>query len=190
MIGWREITSSVPANPRAGIRSSVIGWLLLVVTLQPSYARISPNWPQSSVQGVEGMITRLPCMVARSHLGDTPNLVLWYKDGARLPFYTLDLREGVEKQEFIDPKLKERIRTEYTGSHLVLDRALGSDSGRYRCRIDFNNSSTLSAIVTLTIYETYRKNNDENNNKTQKRRNMEEKEMDMGRTYENDRLGP
>ncbi|XP_068239987.1 neural cell adhesion molecule 1-like [Palaemon carinicauda] len=109
-------------------------------------------WPQSSVQGVEGMITRLPCMVARSHLGDTPNLVLWYKDGARLPFYTLDLREGVDKQELIDPKLKERIRTEYTGSHLVLDRALGSDSGRYRCRIDFNNFPTLSAIVTLTIY--------------------------------------
>ncbi|XP_066948944.1 kin of IRRE-like protein 2 isoform X2 [Macrobrachium rosenbergii] len=152
MIGWREITSSVPANTWVGKRFSVFGCFLLIVSLQPSYARISPNWPQSSVQGVEGMITHLPCMVARSHLGDTPNLVLWYKDGARLPFYTLDLREGVEKQEFVDPKLKDRIRTEYTGSHLVLDRALGSDSGRYRCRVDFNNSPTLSAIVTLTIY--------------------------------------
>ncbi|XP_066942556.1 nephrin-like [Macrobrachium rosenbergii] len=112
----------------------------------------SAKWPMSSVSGVAGAPSQLPCVVTHNQVGDTPTLVLWYKDGARLPFYTLDLREGENKEEFIDPSVKGRARSDVDGSNLILDPLTGADSGQYKCRVDFENLPTLSALVNLTVY--------------------------------------
>ncbi|XP_050721935.1 nephrin-like [Eriocheir sinensis] len=108
--------------------------------------------PASRVAGVAGAAGRLPCLVSHKHHHDTPVLVLWYRDGARFPFYTLDLREGGDRQEFVDPVVKGRVRSEVTGSHLTLDPLKGEDTGRYKCRVDFEVSPTLFAYVNLTVY--------------------------------------
>ncbi|XP_069177783.1 synaptogenesis protein syg-2-like [Procambarus clarkii] len=52
----------------------------------------------------------------------------------------------------VDPSLRERLRTDPGGTRLTLDPAWGPDSGTYKCRVDFNDSPTVSAIVTLTVY--------------------------------------
>lgn len=52
----------------------------------------------------------------------------------------------------VDPLLRDRLRSDPSGSRLTLDPARGPDTGAYRCRVDFNDSPTLSALVTLTVY--------------------------------------
>lgn len=112
----------------------------------------TPDVPATRVAGVAGAAGRIPCLVSHKHHRDTPVLVLWYRDGARFPFYTLDLREGGDRQEFVDPVVKGRVRSEVTGAHLTLYPLKGEDSGRYKCRVDFEVSPTLFAYVNLTVY--------------------------------------
>ncbi|XP_069168527.1 synaptogenesis protein syg-2 [Procambarus clarkii] len=52
----------------------------------------------------------------------------------------------------VSPSLRQRLRTDPGGTRLTLDPAQGPDSGTYTCRVDFNDSPTVSAIVTLTVY--------------------------------------
>ncbi|XP_069958180.1 roundabout homolog 3-like [Cherax quadricarinatus] len=125
---------------------------LLLLCPQPVAARAGAKWPVTSVGGVAGAAAHLPCVAAHPRPGDTPILVVWYKDGARRPFYILDLREGEAREELIDPTLRDRLRVEPGGTRLTLDPARGPDTGTYKCRVDFNDSPTVSAIVTLTVY--------------------------------------
>ncbi|XP_042884590.1 nephrin-like [Penaeus japonicus] len=108
--------------------------------------------PVSSAFGVSGAPGKLPCVVIQRQMRDTPVLVLWYKDGARLPFFTLDLREGGDKKEFVDHDVRGRVRSDLSGSFLTFDPLVGSDTGIYKCRVDFENSPTLAALVNLTVY--------------------------------------
>ncbi|XP_071514966.1 uncharacterized protein [Panulirus ornatus] len=48
----------------------------------------APTVPVRNVAGVAGAPSQLPCLVSHPLQGDAPVLVLWYKDGARFPFYT------------------------------------------------------------------------------------------------------
>ncbi|XP_069173731.1 protein turtle homolog A-like [Procambarus clarkii] len=108
--------------------------------------------PVRKVEGVGGAPAQLPCLASHGAQNDAPVLVLWYKDGARFPFYTLDLREGGEKEEFVDPAMEGRVRSDVKAAYLTLDPLQGHDSGRYRCRVDFKVSPTLFALVNLTVY--------------------------------------
>ncbi|XP_071531182.1 LOW QUALITY PROTEIN: protein turtle homolog B-like [Panulirus ornatus] len=154
MIGWPGEAPVAPSSQWAG-RNHV---LLLVAFLLVSWPRVvvsamvASKWPVSAIAGVAGAPSRLPCVVIQNQLGDKPILVLWYKVGARRPFYTLDLRESGYKEVFVDPEVKGRVRSEQTGGYLTLDPLLGSDAGRYKCRVDFEDGPTLSALVNLTVY--------------------------------------
>lgn len=68
------------------------------------------------------------------------------------PCCRLDLREGDEKKEFVDHDVRGRVRSDITGSFLAFDPLVGSDTGIYKCRVDFENSPTLAALVNLTVY--------------------------------------
>ncbi|XP_042210109.1 uncharacterized protein LOC121857929, partial [Homarus americanus] len=165
MIGWPGVTLAAPASQWAG-RYILLAFSLCLqdVTSLTSVKVISakdgvvegsmavPSLPVRRVEGVAGAPTQLPCLVTHAHNGDAPLLVLWYKDGARFPFYTLDLREGGEQQEYVDPGVKGRVRSVATGAHLTFDPLQGRDTGRYRCRVDFEVSPTLFALVDLTVY--------------------------------------
>ncbi|XP_069943893.1 protein turtle homolog A isoform X2 [Cherax quadricarinatus] len=112
----------------------------------------SSTVPVRRVEGVGGAPAQLPCLASHAPQHDNPVLVLWYKDGARFPFYTLDLREGGEKEEYVDPAMEGRVRSDLRAAHLNFDPLQGQDSGRYRCRVDFKVSPTLFALVNLTVY--------------------------------------
>lgn len=64
----------------------------------------------------------------------------------------LDLREGGDKEEYVDSSVEGRVRSDRSGAHLTFDPVQGQDSGRYRCRVDFEVSPTLFALVNLTVY--------------------------------------
>ncbi|KAG7154807.1 putative CD80-like C2-set and Ig-3 immunoglobulin domains-containing protein [Homarus americanus] len=64
----------------------------------------------------------------------------------------LDLRESGDKEVYADPDIKGRVRSELRGSYLTLDPLLGSDAARYKCRVDFQDGPTRSALVNLTVY--------------------------------------
>lgn len=64
----------------------------------------------------------------------------------------LDLREGGDKKEFVDHDVRGRVRSDLSGSFLTFDPLVGSDTGIYKCRVDFENSPTLAALVNLTVY--------------------------------------
>ncbi|XP_069170194.1 protein turtle homolog B [Procambarus clarkii] len=155
MVAWPGEGSLVAqSNQWAGGHQMVLVSLLLFVSGPRLLlaAMITSKWPVSAVEGVAGAPSQLPCVVIQNQHIDTPILVLWYKDGARRPFYTLDLRENGDKEVYADPEIKGRVRSELTGSYLTFDPLQGSDAGRYKCRVDFQDGPTLSALVNLTVY--------------------------------------
>ncbi|CAL4119789.1 unnamed protein product, partial [Meganyctiphanes norvegica] len=112
----------------------------------------------TGVQGVSGGMARLPCVVTEHRPGDAPVLVLWYKDGQRQPIYTLDLRphneHEAEGREDADNGSERTVYSDDRGSLLHLRPLNTLDSGIYHCKVDFQNSPTLQAMVNLTVYET------------------------------------
>ncbi|XP_076065557.1 nephrin-like isoform X2 [Oratosquilla oratoria] len=136
-------------------RLPVLPWLLLLLVLAVPSPLVSSEISEVPIEGVTGQGAKLPCRVIQERQEDSPVLVLWYKDGGRLPFYTLDLRTGSGdgREEFFDPSVKGRASSDFTGSHMHLKPLHRQDSGQYRCRVDFENSPTLSAYVNVTVYE-------------------------------------
>ncbi|XP_063873031.1 uncharacterized protein LOC135107284 [Scylla paramamosain] len=63
-----------------------------------------------------------------------------------------DLREGEERKEMTDPSTRTCLKPDPSGARLTLDPAQGSDTATYKCRVDFEMSSTRSTLVTLTVY--------------------------------------
>ncbi|XP_063856613.1 uncharacterized protein LOC135098279 [Scylla paramamosain] len=52
----------------------------------------------------------------------------------------------------IDPSTRMCLKPDPSGARLTLDPAQGSDPATYKCRVDFEMSSTRSTLVTLTVY--------------------------------------
>ncbi|XP_045118106.1 Down syndrome cell adhesion molecule-like protein Dscam2 isoform X2 [Portunus trituberculatus] len=113
---------------------------------------LPPGVPVGRAAGVAGSMARLPCLASHAGPPHRPSLVLWYKDRARFPFYTLDLRDEGEQQEFVNAGVRGRAHSGLSGAYLTLDPLHLRDSGRYRCRVDFEVSPTLFAVVDLMVY--------------------------------------
>ncbi|XP_050688401.1 hemicentin-2-like isoform X2 [Eriocheir sinensis] len=80
-----------------------------------------PGVPVGQAAGVAGSRARLPCLASHDGQPHKPSLVLWYKDRARFPFYTLDLRDEGEQQEFVSPGVRGRASSGVSGAYLTLD---------------------------------------------------------------------
>lgn len=64
----------------------------------------------------------------------------------------LDLRDEGDQQEFVNPGVRGRASSGVSGAYLTLDPLHLRDSGRYRCRVDFEVSPTLFAVVDLRVF--------------------------------------
>lgn len=113
------------------------------------------------VVGVIGEGVAIPCNCTPSyaHTGDKPALILWYKDKAKLPIYSFDLRSAPsDGQHWKDHNtLGERGYVFYEESphscksSLNIDPVSVEDSGQYRCRVDYDTSPTRNTRIKLKL---------------------------------------
>ncbi|KAF2362276.1 Immunoglobulin V-set domain, partial [Trinorchestia longiramus] len=111
-----------------------------------------------SVRVVAGNTATLPCSLDTREPEDSVQIVLWIKEGVHTPLYSYDYREllgGKPKQTKPDTNstLAQRttFRTDAQPAALVVERVRSSDSGVYRCRVDFLMSPTRNSRVNLTV---------------------------------------
>ncbi|XP_059607786.1 nephrin-like [Phlebotomus argentipes] len=114
------------------------------------------NVPLVLSEAVQGSIGRLPCNVTAPIVDDKVALVIWYKDGYVTPIYSFDVRHSqFEKgKHWVDENTfggRAFFQAAAQPASLTIDSTKSSDSGTYRCRVDFNKSPTRNARVQLKV---------------------------------------
>ncbi|XP_068082837.1 nephrin-like [Anabrus simplex] len=114
----------------------------------------------SETSAVVSGVAHLPCDLEPPISEDKVTLVIWYKDGAKLPIYSFDVRGRLLQQgmHWADEKaLGGRSYFHISNdpivgdSHLTVESIREADEGSYRCRVDFKRSPTRNTIVNLTV---------------------------------------
>jgi hypothetical protein len=97
----------------------------------------------------------LPCDINPPTPDDSVALILWYKDDALTPIYTLDSRKGYldQARSLTSPLLENRA---YFNLHnrpafLHIDPIRLTDAGDYRCRVDFKKARTVNTVISLKV---------------------------------------
>ncbi|XP_055701881.1 nephrin-like [Phlebotomus papatasi] len=114
------------------------------------------NVPLVLSEAVQGSIGRLPCNVTPPILDDKVILVIWYKDGYTTPIYSFDVRKSKFEKgaHWVDEKSfggRAFFQAAAQPASLTIDSTKSSDSGTYRCRVDFHKSPTRNARVQLKV---------------------------------------
>ncbi|XP_074593430.1 uncharacterized protein LOC141849125 isoform X2 [Brevipalpus obovatus] len=103
---------------------------------------------------VKGKVA-LPCDVTAPTSDDSVALVLWYKDDALAPIYTLDARKGKLEQarRLKASSLEGRayFNLQNRPAFLQIDPIKLSDAGDYRCRVDFKKARTVNTVISLKV---------------------------------------
>ncbi|XP_062123864.1 LOW QUALITY PROTEIN: hemicentin-1 [Drosophila sulfurigaster albostrigata] len=110
------------------------------------------------VQKIEALIGEnvyLPCNVT-SYEGDEAVLVLWYRDDKGTPIYSVDMRAGISKapKRWSDEAVfanRAFFIFENEPGKLSVDKIQASDSGVYRCRVDFLKAQTYNRRIRLDV---------------------------------------
>ncbi|GBL73307.1 hypothetical protein AVEN_159343-1 [Araneus ventricosus] len=103
---------------------------------------------------VKGKVA-LPCDISPPSADDGVALILWYKDEAPSPIYTLDARQGTLEQarQSAVSTLDHRAYFNMINrpAFLQLDPVQEEDAGEYRCRVDFHKARTVNTVITLKV---------------------------------------
>lgn len=95
----------------------------------------------------------LPCNVSPPSSGDSVVLILWYKDESGHPVYYIDARnsDGIPNAEHSSSS--DRVSLELTPLSAILriNPVIESDSGGYRCRVDFKRGRTINRVFKLNV---------------------------------------
>ncbi|XP_034475559.1 hemicentin-1 [Drosophila innubila] len=110
------------------------------------------------VQKMESLIGEnvyLPCNVT-SYEGDEAVLVLWYRDDKGTPIYSVDMRAGISKapKRWSDDAVfgdRAYFVFENEPGRLSVEKIQASDSGIYRCRVDFLKAQTYNTRIRLDV---------------------------------------
>ncbi|XP_054717950.1 neural cell adhesion molecule 2-like [Uloborus diversus] len=103
---------------------------------------------------VKGKVA-LPCDISPPSVDDGVALILWYKDEAPSPIYTLDARQGTLEQarqsavSILDHRAYFNMINR--PAFLQLDPVQEEDAGEYRCRVDFHKARTVNTVITLKV---------------------------------------
>ncbi|XP_071869170.1 motor axon guidance molcule sidestep isoform X2 [Bombus fervidus] len=115
--------------------------------------------PLRLVWGSEGKDVELPCDITPPTPTDSVNMVLWFKDTAGIPLYSLDAR-GKDLASAVhwavSDDLGKRTYFQIGDGHrakLKVTKVTFKDQGIFRCRVDFINSPTRNFRVNLTLVE-------------------------------------
>ena len=112
--------------------------------------------PIQTVSGILGGGVRLPCDILPDDAHDDVYLVLWFKDKATKPMYSLDVRGKPLDQanhwaESSSIGKRSSFSTASNPNSLVVDDLTLADEGIFRCRVDYRNSPTKNVKLNLTI---------------------------------------
>ncbi|XP_068619402.1 hemicentin-2-like [Battus philenor] len=106
------------------------------------------------VWSAPGGTTRLPCDLAAP--ARDVAMMLWFKDGDRMPIYTVDFRNGSPVHWAVAGEFGARSHfvlneSDPSSAHLAVEKVARYDEGIYRCRIDYVDSPTRNYKVNLTV---------------------------------------
>ncbi|CAK1553335.1 unnamed protein product [Leptosia nina] len=126
--------------------------LVLLAMVGTSLEIVESNIIQ--VWSVPGGETRLPCDLAAS--ARDVAMMMWFKDGDRMPIYTVDFRNGPPTHWAVAGEFGSRAHfvlneSDTTSAHLVVEKVTQFDEAVYRCRIDYIDSPTRNYRVNLTV---------------------------------------
>lgn len=83
---------------------------------------------------------------------DTVSLMLFYKDGLKVPFYSLDAREVPFPQAKRFGNDSRMYLNETTSPpSLIIESVKMEDEGEYRCRVDFRDDKTRNSLFSLKV---------------------------------------
>ncbi|XP_052863165.1 nephrin-like [Anopheles cruzii] len=105
-------------------------------------------------EAVQGMVGRLECNITPAISGDRATLVMWYKAAQTIPFYAFDARdtrEGSHRSSNSSFDGRVNFYPSRTPAMLEILHTKATDSGLYRCRVDFHKSPTRHTRVQLTV---------------------------------------
>ncbi|XP_038121999.1 nephrin isoform X2 [Culex quinquefasciatus] len=113
------------------------------------------NTPLHMAEAVQGMTGKLECNITSQIDGDRATLVIWYKGGLSIPLYTYDARdpqrEGSHRTSNTSFDGRANFHPRRTPAYLEIRQTKSSDSGVYRCRVDFHKSPTRNTRVQLSV---------------------------------------
>jgi len=139
--------------------------ILIAVTFLPTVKKVSSTElslteiekpvPIASVMGLQGTTGVLPCDVTSASGPDDVFLILWFKDNATKPMYSLDVmgRALSTASQWADTSSIGRRSTFRTNSNtaLLIDSITKQDEGMFRCRVDYKNSPTKNVKINFTV---------------------------------------
>ncbi|XP_069962130.1 neural cell adhesion molecule 2 isoform X2 [Bactrocera oleae] len=111
--------------------------------------------PFYQIEALIGETIHLPCnMTAKS--GDEAVLVLWYREDKGTPIYSVDIRSGITRtaRRWSDESIfgnRAYFLFEGNPGELIIRNSQISDTGVYRCRVDFMKAQTYNSRIVLII---------------------------------------
>ncbi|XP_062713381.1 V-set and immunoglobulin domain-containing protein 1 [Aedes albopictus] len=111
--------------------------------------------PLHLAEAVQGNTGKLECNITAPLAGDRAILVIWYKNGQTIPLYTFDARDSTREGSHRSSNSSFDGRANFypnrTPAVLEIRQTKNSDSGVYRCRVDFHKSPTRNTRVQLSV---------------------------------------
>ncbi|XP_054725668.1 nephrin isoform X1 [Anastrepha obliqua] len=111
--------------------------------------------PSYQIEAISGETIHLPCN-ATTNSGDEVILILWYREGKGTPIYSVDIRAGISKtaKRWSDETaFGDRAHFILANEpwQLTIRNSQVSDTGVYRCRVDFDRAQTYNSQIALTV---------------------------------------
>ncbi|KAG4065909.1 hypothetical protein HA402_000356 [Bradysia odoriphaga] len=108
------------------------------------------------MEALIGETIYLPCNVSTHEVGDDVVLVLWYREDKGTPIYSVDIRDRDFKaaKRWSDETVfanRAYFLFEKQPGELAVQNAKDTDTGVYRCRVDFKMAQTRNSKVNLTV---------------------------------------
>lgn len=108
---------------------------------------------------VTGGRADLPCNISQHSSEDKVSLVLWYREDARAPIYSVDARnsplENAKHFPGVTLASRAQFETFTRPSMLKIEPVQKEDAGVYRCRVDYRWARTFTHSMILNVIGKY-----------------------------------
>ncbi|ETN67965.1 hypothetical protein AND_000204 [Anopheles darlingi] len=114
--------------------------------------------PVVAMEALVGETIYLPCNISTHETGDNVVLVLWYREDKGSPIYSADTRgrDVTSAKRWSDDAMfgdRAYFLFDKKPGELAVQNVRETDSGTYRCRVDFIVAQTRNSVVNLTIID-------------------------------------